>query len=164
MKPCGKWCLSRSVCKRGTRSARHWLVWSLFVLLPVYGLSGALIELTGPSHHHRSASLAADSLAGWQDFRRVDSGVALAHEPHDHKSSSRHHHSLADETVVALDEQAQQSTSGPNSTLVATYLATATPLLVSLVGQGQASAVWPRCGPERVTTMPVAPLERPPRA
>lgn len=63
---------------------RRGLVWLLLALMPLHGLSAAMVQLLGQRHFHAQAN----------------QGHA-----HDHTALERHHHAHADATVVALDAQ-----------------------------------------------------------
>lgn len=105
--------------RRLQRSARSLVIWCLLAAVPVYGLSGTIVELLGSSHMHVALDATArpsDPMAGWQDFRRASpamdraEGHGHAHladgshaAPHAHAGLERHHHDRADASVVGID-------------------------------------------------------------
>lgn len=97
-----------SVLRLLKRSFRPLLTWCLLVAVPVYGVSGTLVELLGANHVHRQAALSvtvakADPMEGWVDMRRASSSSHGAQHDHSHSVFERHHHDQTDESVVALD-------------------------------------------------------------
>ncbi|MEO7055432.1 MAG: hypothetical protein ABI281_07415 [Caldimonas sp.] len=130
----------------------------------MFGLSGLISGLLGVQHRHDTVQITADSLVGWQDFRRP-TGARTARQPHSHLFWVRHHHSTSDASVVALDGGPQESSpsDAASATVGTVTLATAGALAI-LYKPNESSSKWPRCGPFRVATLAVEPPERPPRA
>lgn len=88
------------------QAACRLVIWCLLVALPVFGVSGTLVELLGPLHVHRAALVTApaDPMAGWVDMRRA-AGLTTIRNVHGHTHGlfARHHHDRVDADVVALD-------------------------------------------------------------
>jgi hypothetical protein len=143
---------------------RRWVLLALLVALPVSGLAGALSSFLGFNHrHHQLESFA--SLDGWQDFRRVNIGGNFPPRPHSHSLWQRHHHERSDASVVALDGQAQDVSSGEASSSSApAELMFAASDAFELFEPVGARACWPCKPSKRVATVSVAPPERPPKA
>lgn len=84
------------------------MVWCLLLAVPVYGVSGTLVELLGSAHVHRAGSLSvshdsADPMAGWVDMRRAAASVRTGPRVHSHAGLERHHHDRDDADVITLD-------------------------------------------------------------
>lgn len=145
------------------RSARHLVVWCLLVALPVYGLSGALVQMLGAQHVHLRMAAGQDSLAGWEDFRRSlphRVAAATAHA-HGHAAFERHHHAPDDASVSALggtsSDDAGSSPAGASALVLA--LAPQAPLPLP----GATRADWPSLALLPIHSCDTARLERPPR-
>lgn len=160
------------------RTARSLIIWCLLAAVPIYGLSGTIVELLGARHVHATPVLSAvaadtdDVMRGWQDFRRATAGMGHghqhasdgSHEPaHDHSALERHHHDRADASVVALDggpADAAHADEGGSAT--ATHLlALSSVVLPAPAADDQGS--WLAVTPPRVATRQPDALERPPR-
>lgn len=92
--------------RHALQAARRLVIWCLLVAVPVFGVSGRLVELLGPLHVHRAAlvSSAADPMAGWIDMRRAPGMTTVSHlHSHSHGLFARHHHDRGDADVIALD-------------------------------------------------------------
>ena len=144
---------------------RRYVLFALLVAMPVYGLAGAISGFMGLSHRHQQIKSVAAALDGWQDFRRVNIGGIAPPQPHSHSLWQRHHHERSDASVVALDGQAQDASSGESSSFSApAELMSAAWDAFEMFEPVGARTSWP-CEPsKRVATVSVAPLERPPKA
>ena len=92
--------------RRLMAKARRFVVCCLLVALPVYGVSGTLVELLGPNHVHRATGASAsvtDPMSGWVDMRRGFSTFTALRHVHTHSLFQRHHHDREDASVVAVD-------------------------------------------------------------
>lgn len=135
------------------------------LLLPVYGMSGALVGLLGVSHvhvpHQALSAGNADPMAGWVDLRRRVSNESSIPHTHGHGGQARHHHAVGDATVVALDGALESTQAGDGSSLSASLLQV---LAISgipsfilapatrpawLSAASEAVAPWAADGPER---------------
>lgn len=91
------------------QATRRFVVWCLLVAVPVFGVSGTLVEMLGANHAHRAAATllsqgGGDVMHGWVDMRRasVAAGAPRGHS-HAHSLFARHHHDHDDASVIALD-------------------------------------------------------------
>lgn len=150
---------------RAVRTRSRLLIVRLLLLaVPVFGLSGLITELLGVQHRHEKVQIVADSLVGWQDFRRA-TGAKPVSQQHSHLFWKRHHHSTSDASVVALDGGPQESSSGEAASIsVGTVTLGTAGSLAIIYKPNESSSGWPCCGPYRVTTLAVEPPERPPKA
>jgi len=82
---------------------RHGLVWLLLLLLPLHGLSAALIGLLGQRHFHEVAPSHAMGRVLWQSEGDAVNAVSGDAHAHAHTVAQRHHHRAEDATVVSLD-------------------------------------------------------------
>ena len=100
----------RQLRRRFQRLARPFVAWCLLVAIPVFGLSGTMVELLGANHIHRQvASADLGVMSGWIDMRRASGAITVPHvHTHSHTAFARHHHDRDDDTVVALDGGAMQ--------------------------------------------------------
>ena len=80
---------------------RHGLVWLLLLVLPLHGLSAAIIQLIGQRHFHDSVPSHALGRVLWQPER--DAVLASSRHDHAHAMLQRHHHGRDDASVIALD-------------------------------------------------------------
>ena len=144
---------------------RRWILVALLFAMPVYGLAGAISGLMGLSHRHQQIKGVAATLDGWKDFRRVNIGGIAPPQPHSHSLWQRHHHERSDGSVVALDGQAQDASSGEASSSGApAELMSAARDAFEMFEPVGARTSWPCAPSKRVATVSVAPLERPPKA
>ncbi len=164
MRPTGTGLQPRAV-GRFRQPWRRWILVALLVAMSVYGLAGALTSFLGLSHRHQQIRSVAAALDGWQDFRRVNIGGIAPPQPHSHSLWQRHHHERSDASVVALDGQSQDASSGEASPSSApAELMSAAWDAFEMFEPVGAHTSWP-CEPsKRVATVSVAPLERPPKA
>lgn len=91
------------------QTTRRLVAWCLLVAVPVFGVSGTLVEMLGANHAHRSSTISlsqggADVMHGWVDMRRasIPTAVPRGHS-HSHSVFARHHHDHDDDSVIALD-------------------------------------------------------------
>jgi hypothetical protein len=138
---------------------------ALLVSLPVYGLSGTLLDLLGSHHRHRQADRVAASMDDWQDFRRSDA-VHVEPQPHSHFSWQRHHHDRSDASVVALDEAAHDASNEEtaSSATVASAMWTTVWNAIEIHAPSGVWVAWPGDRAARVATLAVDPLDRPPNS
>jgi hypothetical protein len=158
----------------------EFVVWCLLLALPVYGLSGTIIQLIGPVHFHRAidrldlaASLVGtDSNLVLQDFRRADSGVKTMSAVERHELShrqhpfARHRHAPDDTSVVVIDGSPEQALSEGDT------VASAGSACLSLaVGNGFrlnaprcTAFAWRRAMVSALPDLTPIPPERPPKA
>ncbi len=144
---------------------RPWIVWLLLLALPVCGIASVAAGLLGTSHVHRTAPVADVADVSLQDFRRQSDNVVGFAEPHRHSVWQRHHHASVDPTVVALEGDAQESSSNEGASSWVSLFAicpVASGLCVPALAEGPRR--WPGAGASAIATMAVIPLERPPKA
>ena len=150
------------------RAARRWRLWVLTVLLvalPVYGLSGTLLELLGSHHRHQQADRVATAMDGWQDFRR-SATVHVEPQPHGHLLWQRHQHDRFDASVIYLDGPAQNASTEDTTSAatVASALWTALWSAIEIHVPPGVWVPWPGDRSARVATVSVEPLDRPPNS
>lgn len=140
-------------------------MWCLLLALPLCGLSTSLVELLGSRHVHRSVVVAGDAgMQGWHDFRRGGhpSGARAAAHSHPDGLFERHHHDLADASVVALDGGGPGESDAASTALVSLVFASTNPAWLPV--PDKASPAWPERATASFRSQPGNRLERPPRA
>ena len=152
----------------------------MLVTLPLYGLSAALAGLLGAVHFHETAPPTAKrmmaatvapvastpaeigSMAGWQDFRRVDHVGGAA--GHTHTGLERHHHEGHDGSAVNTgpDEGDASLGDGASPNVPSPVPVTTHPVLAARPTLA-VHAAWPVQATCRVESCDARRLERPPR-
>ena len=142
------------------------LLWCLLLALPLEGMSAARAQMLGASHFHREAAVAASAMDGWQDIRRMPHAAQEARPVHTHALFQRHHHSVDDATVVALDAEGGNALSGEASTITASaiWLAFSPSDGLSALLPDLARSLWPRLASRPIQSCDAKRLERPPQA
>lgn len=151
------------------RKARHIVVGCMLFALAVYGFSTTIVQLLGATHIHRQTAVSADPMAGWVDIRRIPyvarTTVSLGHT-HTRSLFERHHHDVADETVLALEGPVTEGAAGDagsSSTGSATLvLFVASQLLIDPAGSVELK--WRTAPADSFPSRHRERLERPPNA
>ena len=152
-----------------TRTSRWFVCCCLLVALPLCGLSTLLSTLLGPMHLHEPAAVAAvdaGSMAGWQDFRRVNHVTDSVVHVHDHSKLGRHHHDSTDAGLVIVgagdhDDSTDGAAAGATGTIVmaaseAASLQLPAPSNDSLDWLAPAACQFQSCDSRRLDRPPIA--------
>lgn len=159
-----------------------WLIVAgIAVGLPLQSVSAAVAGVMGSRHAHRAADprgaveprQAADSMAGWKDFRRADHhhgapSVRPADLPenlHSHEAGARHRHDPLDESVIRLDASAdmdraaaEAAQAGASFVFVATVGLTPLPAAIEAIDEG-----WRPSSAQNFSSQYPRRIERPPQ-
>jgi hypothetical protein len=150
-------------------SLRRWVLCCLLVALPIYGLSGTLVQLLGPMHFHVAPASAPVTLA-------VDLTLDTAatshltpdqlHElSHRQEAFTRHFHAAADASVVVLDAAGEAGAlDGGASASGSACLVLAIADLPRLGEPSCAPLPWRTGDRPAIASADLLPFERPPRA
>jgi hypothetical protein len=136
----------------------------LFLALPVYGLSGLLVELLGSKHFHVPAvSAGADAHGhGHDSLERHHHGHA---RPHAHGEDHGHHHGHDQPDtagIVAIDGDGLAGDAG-STPAGSAALVLATAAGMETHGAEPAEGGWPALVPSPLKRLGGERLERPPR-
>lgn len=144
-------------------SAREWLVALLLLALPWYGWTAAATGMLGARHVHQAAGSVAP-MTGWNDFRRglATTTVRLSHvHAHSQDGLQRHHHDVADRSVVRLGGDNDDESS---SAAGAASLVLAPPFALTIGALTWTTARWGLAVVLRFASWSPDRLDRPPRA
>ena len=97
--------MSKRTGRFSKRAARWQVCCCLCVALPICSVPTLLAPLFVPAHFREFASVAtvdAGSMAGWQDFRRVDHVSNSVIHVHEQLKLGRHHHDSTDASIVIV--------------------------------------------------------------
>ena len=140
---------------------RRAIVWLLLLVLPVHGLSAALIGLLGQNHFHAAVPSHALGRALWQPSDDAASDAAL--HDHAHATLQRHHHDRDDASVVAIDPlAADNAAEAGGSSAAPTMLAP--PPAQGFPARTAGHLPWQACASGWFVSWSSEPLERPPQA
>jgi hypothetical protein len=169
------------------RATDRWIVCLLLLALAIYGYSGVVLQMLGPTHSHH-ASVASTASPGmvksvpllalakewlrpvraWRDDLHARSHAAGLTTSHQHSAFERHHHDIDDTSVISLDGGGAAGEPLAEGAAAATAGSGALPLGLSAVlvlPEPTARACpWPQSRPaswvDAINKLP----ERPPRA
>ena len=150
---------------RPGRPMRTLVLWLMLAALPVQGVATLLVGLLGASHQHSRVTRVEPTPPGLQDVRRLAYEVRAAAPAHSHSLWLRHHHSTADDTVIALDDTAQDPASdGAVANAPQLTLCTQGACANSVAAAGATGAAWPGFLGQPWDGPAAIPLDRPPKA
>ena len=145
------------------------MVWCLVFALPSCSASSTIAAMLGARHFHATTVVrapAAPSHAALVDFRRGDQVAPAPTASHHHSWLTRHHHTAADDSVMALDA----ATGYVNANNGAAGIDGAVLLVLAWLGRiapwsvDTRAGTWPLADAPPLTSCDARRAERPPRA
>lgn len=145
------------------------MVWCLVFALPICSASSTIAAMLGARHFHASTAARAPTTFGAAmlvDFRRSGEVATAPAALHAHSWLARHHHSVTDDSVMALDA----ATDDVNTNNGAAGIDGAGVLVLAWLGRvtpwpfGVLAGAWPVADASPLNSIDARPAERPPRS
>lgn len=141
---------------------RRGMVWLLLLVLPLHGLSAALIGLLGQRHFHAAVPTHALGRVLWQGQIEDPRPDTTAHA-HAHAALERHHHARDDASVIALDPAVADDAMADAGTTGASPSMLAPPPSARLAPRSIGRVPWQSADTGRFVSWSSQPPERPPK-